>query len=242
MSVRLCRICGHKGVDVDAAARCHFCRADETSPTSSRHMHALLAALGKKAPGIDAETKAEAAKTSRARMYEATPEQLGCTTPREVWDGIIGGTLKLDPSTAEGFDRIMRALSVMRGASFKHPKCTYGVADCTHVRAALGVHDVPTLARAIVAASKNKWFASRKTITFVELKDKAPELLAESSTLTTATDARRTAADACIVDINELKRVSPVDGAELDINLGMLGLDAIRAHHDIVKQRIAQWT
>lgn len=241
MTARLCRNCGHKGVDVDDNARCHFCRADDTSPTSSRHMHALLAALGKKAPALDAKERAEKTQAGRARIYEATPEMLGCASAADVWHSLQAGTLGLD-DTAAGFERTMRALAVIRAACFKHEKATYTATDCPHVRAALAVHSVQVLAKAIGAAAKDKWFSSKKSITFVELKDKAPMLLAEASKLSTSTDARRLAADAVVADIAKLKTLSAVDAAELDINLGMLGLDAIRAHHETVKRRIAEWT
>lgn len=239
---RKCTNCGHQGVDVDDEHRCHFCRADTASPTSSRHMHALLAALGKRAPAADKATRDQTKQDARQRAYTATPEQLGCSTVREVWGLVMSG--HIDGQTAEDFDRLMRALAIIRGASFDHEVAQYVVPDCPPVRAALTAGRTPAqLMRAIVAASKDPWFAKRKTITFRELVEKAPALLAApSAAANTRVDEKARAIAACQRDIDLLKEHSAVDGAEMDIALEVLSLEAIATHHARVKQGLARWT
>lgn len=242
MASRKCTHCGHQGVDVDDERRCHFCRADTASPTSSRHMHALLAALGKRAPAVDKATRDQTKQDARQRAYTATPEQLGCSTVREVWEAIGRGDI--NGETAEGFDRLMRALAIVRAVRFGHEVAQYMATDCPFVRSATKAgRTAEELARAITAASKDPWFAKRKTITFRELVEKAPALLAApSAAANTRVDEKARAIAACQRDIDLLKEHSAVDGAEMDIALEVLSLEAIATHHARVKQGLARWT
>lgn len=237
MPVTTCANCKHRGADVEAGA-CYFCRADATSPVSSRHMHALAKLLGKRALAADkaeraeekAAEKATNARAGKAKIYEATPAQLGLADRREVWRHLVRGDYD-GVETAEGFDRAIRALSMARAGCFAHEKATYTVEDCFHVRAALGVHRVAEMARAIEAAAKDPWFIKAKDITFETLKKKASTLLAAPREVPTNNrDERAAIARELAAAIAELRELAPVEASERDINVDSMSVEALRAH------------
>jgi len=234
-----CKTCQHAGADVDADAACHFCRVDANNPTSSRHMHALLAALGKKAPSVEAKKPAP----SKARLYTPTAAGLGLDDDRAVWRALMDETLG-DPSPAEGYDRVMRGLAIVRAACFSHDRASYTVADCVLMRTAFEAGETPKrAAMAIAKAKDDPFYAKAKGITFPHLREKIPQLLAaQSAAATTAKDVRAQAIKDIADGLVEVRRCAPLEFARLDVVVENMSTEALVAHAAAVKKEIAKWT
>lgn len=232
-----CTNCKHRGGDVVDGA-CYFCRVDAASPTSSRHMHALAKLLGKPAPSADkierqaakAAEKAAKGTTGSAKIYEATPDQIGAASWADVWKRTVNGQYDHTES-AERFDRAIRALTIVRAGCFAHEKATYAASDCFHMRAALAVHTPAMLARAIAAAAKDDWHIKQKTIEFKTLATKATTLLATArETAANLRDERANIARELAARIAELRELAPVEASERNINVDSMSVEALRAH------------
>ena len=216
--MKTCPTCGHRGDDVGVA--CYFCLGGN-SAEFSRLGHSLLRALGRKPPAIDKEAKeavkATKAADARAKVYPAKPEDLGLTTPQEVFSALVSSDAFSDVESQAGRRKLYLALAIVRGGAFKHePPFTFCVQDVPDLQAIIAAYAPAQMARAIVAASRDGFYASKKTITFRELAQKMPALLAApaSRTGTASKERRAELMDATTAAIEALDAFDPMTAAE----------------------------
>jgi hypothetical protein len=239
-----CTQCQHRGNDVDVGV-CFFC-AHNTSRELAVFGHLMLKALGRHAPIKNAEKKAEAKADGRAKLYPAKPDDLGLSTPRDVYNALLEPRFEELVKTKRGFDELAVALAIVRGAAFKAEEpWTYGVADVVDIRAMVGAYSPAQIARAIVAASKDSFWSTKGAIKFRSLRENMPALLsARTAAAGTASKERRAQVLALIKErIATLKTLSPLDAAEHeDRDLTRLDVETLASFAETIKGEIAKWT
>lgn len=245
MTIRTCTTCKHRGADVNDVGQCFFC-VRALTVESARLGHALLLALGRRAPAADAEAKAERKQEGKAKVYHATPDALGLTDARAVYDALVGSEAFARLDEAAVMERFMVALAIVRGAAFKSEQpWTYTVGDCVDVRALVSASYTPAqLARAIVAASKTPFWREQKGITFKALAKHIGSLLAaQPSRAGTATKERRAEVmESIAAKLKALDEHDPITAIDFhEVDLSRMDVGSLAEFAGRVDRELQRW-